>query len=77
MKLVCLLFAVACLYSVFGSRDAPPREARALDPALADAVAAARRDARRDGIELRITSGLRSARHQQELLDEAIARYGS
>ena len=47
-----------------------------LDPDLHDAVRAAMRDARADGVEMRITSGWRSREHQQRLLDEAIERYG-
>ena len=33
--------------------------------------------ARADGVELRVTSGRRSAEHQQRLLDEAVEEYGS
>ena len=48
-----------------------------LDPRLSAAVEKAMADARADGVELTITSGWRSARHQQELLDAAVKRYGS
>ena len=48
-----------------------------LDPALRSAVQRAARDARRDGITVRITSGWRSRSYQRELLDEAIVTYGS
>lgn len=48
-----------------------------LDPALRAAIQRASRDAARDGVTLSITSGWRSARYQQALLDEAIATYGS
>jgi hypothetical protein len=48
-----------------------------LDPALLDAVRAATEDARRDGVELLITSGWRSRDYQQRLLDEAVQRRGS
>ena len=37
----------------------------------------ARQDAAAAGVELRITSGWRSAREQQRLVDEAITRFGS
>lgn len=53
-----------------------PQIAR-LDPALRRAVEAAAADAARDGVRLEITSGWRSRSHQQRLLDEAVARYGS
>jgi D-alanyl-D-alanine carboxypeptidase len=48
-----------------------------LDPALRDAVRRAATDARADGIELRVTSGWRSARYQRALLRRAEATYGS
>ncbi|MFE7466600.1 M15 family metallopeptidase [Streptomyces sp. NPDC057499] len=48
-----------------------------LDAHLLKAVQRAARDARRDGVEFRITSGRRSAEHQQRLLDEATEKYGS
>jgi len=48
-----------------------------LDPDLLAAVRAAARDARKDGVELTISSGWRSRAHQQRLLDEAVAKYGS
>lgn len=48
-----------------------------LDPDLLAAVQAAARDARDDGVAMRITSGWRSREHQQRLYDEAVARYGS
>ena len=47
-----------------------------LDPELLEAVRQATAAAADDGIELRITSGWRSAKYQQQLLDEAIARHG-
>lgn len=46
-----------------------------LDDRLRDALAAATEAARRDGIELRVTSGWRSRAHQQRLFDAAVARY--
>lgn len=48
-----------------------------LDPALHDAVLAAADRAAADGIELRVTSGWRSAELQQQLLDDAVMTYGS
>ncbi len=47
-----------------------------LDPELLEAVRQATAAAAEDGIEVRITSGWRSADYQQQLLDEAIATYG-
>ena len=48
-----------------------------LDPELLAAVQHASTDAARDGVALTITSGWRSVRYQQSLLDAAIAQYGS
>lgn len=48
-----------------------------LDPTLLAAVRKAAADARLRGVELKVTSGWRSAAYQQRLLDEAIARYRS
>lgn len=48
-----------------------------LAPDLLAAVQHAATDAARDGVDLMITSGWRSARYQQALLDAAIAQYGS
>lgn len=48
-----------------------------LDPALITAVRAAARDAEASGVELRVTSGWRSADYQRRLLEDAIATYGS
>lgn len=48
-----------------------------LAPDLLAAVQHAATDAARDGVALAITSGWRSARYQQALLDAAIAQYGS
>ncbi|GAB6902074.1 M15 family metallopeptidase [Kineosporia succinea] len=48
-----------------------------LDPDLLAAVRRASDAAARDGIDLRVTSGWRSERYQQHLLDEAVAKYGS
>jgi D-alanyl-D-alanine carboxypeptidase len=48
-----------------------------LDPALLAALRQAQADAAADGIAFDVTSGWRSARYQQWLLDDAIERYGS
>ena len=48
-----------------------------LDPELLAAVQHASTDAARDGVALIITSGWRSVRYQQSLLDAASAQYGS
>ena len=48
-----------------------------LDPALRDAVGQASDAAAADGIAMEITSGWRSARYQQLMLDEAVTTYGS
>ncbi len=48
-----------------------------LDPSLLDALRAAADDARDDGVVVEVTSGWRSRAFQQQLLDEAVARYGS
>ncbi len=47
-----------------------------MDPALLAAVQRAAVAASADGVELRITSGWRSAEYQQRLLDEAVDAYG-
>lgn len=48
-----------------------------LDPELREAIQDAAIDAEADGIEVVITSGWRSKRYQQQLLDEAVITYGS
>lgn len=62
-----------------GTGDDPPapREVTGLDPELVARFEAAWALAAADGIELRITSGWRSADEQQALVDQAVARYGS
>lgn len=52
-------------------------EAEVLDPALERAVERAIRAAERDGVELRVTSGLRSASEQDELWRAALDEHGS
>src|SRR5690606_19752374 len=48
-----------------------------LDPDLLDAVQRAAADAEAEGIVMVVTSGWRSPRYQQVLLDEAVLTYGS
>jgi len=48
-----------------------------LDPELLAAVQAAATAAEADGVPMVVSSGWRSARYQQHLLDEATERYGS
>jgi D-alanyl-D-alanine carboxypeptidase len=51
---------------------------RNLDPVLWQAVQQAATDARQQrGIQVRLTSGWRGRAYQQELLDEAVDKYGS
>lgn len=59
-----------------GDRDEDASVAR-LDPDLRAAVRAAMSAAREDGVRMEITSGWRSRKHQEQLYDEAVARYGS
>jgi len=48
-----------------------------LDPALLKAVQQAETAMKKDGITMQVTTGWRSKRYQQELLDKAIFKYGS
>lgn len=48
-----------------------------LDPALRTAVQEAARTAARDGIDMRINSGWRTEQLQQQMLDDAVRKYGS
>lgn len=48
-----------------------------LDPALLAATQAAATEAKSDGVEMVVTSGWRSARFQQSLVDDAVQKYGS
>jgi zinc D-Ala-D-Ala carboxypeptidase len=56
--------------------DAYPAVAN-LDPALLDALRRAADDAADDRVDVYVNSGWRSARYQEELLDEAVSKYGS
>jgi zinc D-Ala-D-Ala carboxypeptidase len=67
-------------YIASGGSIAPDADLPAitrLDPDLRAAMQQAARDAQADGVEFFITSGWRSARYQQHLLDAAVTRYGS
>ncbi len=48
-----------------------------LDPGLVGALRQAAADAEYDGVEWYVQSGWRSPEHQQQLLQEAISKYGS
>jgi D-alanyl-D-alanine carboxypeptidase len=48
-----------------------------LDPALREAVQQAEQAMKEDGITMQVTTGWRSKKYQQELLDKAIRKYGS
>lgn len=48
-----------------------------LDPDLLEALRTAATDAAHDGIEFNVNSGWRSPAHQEQLLREAVAKYGS
>jgi D-alanyl-D-alanine carboxypeptidase len=60
--------------SPFDTRDT---EISHLDPTLLRAVQQAALAAKADGVSFWITSGWRSRAHQQRLLDQAVAKYGS
>ncbi|MEV7972915.1 M15 family metallopeptidase [Cellulomonas sp. NPDC089187] len=65
--------------SVVDERPEPTPEepvVTAIDPELMRRFQLARDDAAADGLLLMLTSGWRSAADQQELVDEAIAKYG-
>ena len=57
----------------------PVRAPRAagLDPALQNALDRAAADAAAEGVDVVVESGRRTPQHQQRLLDEAVAKYGS
>jgi len=48
-----------------------------LDPDLRQALREASRDAADDGVEIYVNSGWRSAKYQDQLLREAVSKYGS
>ena len=87
-----VLVALAALHGLRGATGtadagaaAPSRDGEAadqapatgLDPELERRFEEARAAAAEDGVELWITSGWRSAAEQQELVDQAVERYGS
>ena len=48
-----------------------------LDPDLLRALRQAATDAARDGVEIFVNSGWRSPKYQQQLLHQAVSKYGS
>jgi D-alanyl-D-alanine carboxypeptidase len=48
-----------------------------LDPALLGALRAAATAAARDGVEIYVNSGWRSEKYQEQLFEQAVAKYGS
>jgi hypothetical protein len=56
--------------------DAVPAVAN-LDPELLEALRRAAEDAADDGVAFHVNSGWRSPSYQEQLLDEAVAKYGS
>ncbi len=48
-----------------------------LSPSLLDALRRGAADAAKDGVELHVNSGWRSRAYQEQLLEEAISKYGS
>src|SRR5262245_30706921 len=48
-----------------------------LDPSLLKALRRAATDATKDGVELQVNSGWRSPEYQEQLLREAVSKYGS
>lgn len=56
--------------------DATPAVAN-LDPDLLEALRQAATDAADDGVEFYVNSGWRSPRYQEQLLDQAVSKYGS
>ena len=87
-----LLVVIAAAAAVLGHRSpasapswstpAPPRataepRAAGLDADLRRALRRATEDAAYDGVEIRVTSGRRSAADQERLRREAVAKYGS
>jgi D-alanyl-D-alanine carboxypeptidase len=63
--------------SVTRQTDAAPVTAVGLDPGLQQRFDDARAAAAAEGVELWITSGWRTADEQQQLVDDAVERYGS
>ena len=68
-----LVLTTAALVAPHAGRGAE----QGLDPELDRRLGRALADAHAAGVPLEVTSGWRSARHQQELLDRAIEKYGS
>ena len=71
-------FAVSQLGGAAANEPTPPSAApTGLDPELARRFGVAQELAAADGVSLTLTSGWRSAEYQQELLDDAVEKYGS
>lgn len=66
--------AVSGGLTVFGT-DSPA--VSNLDPDLLRALRRAAADAARDGVKILVSSGWRSPRYQEHLLDQAVSKYGS
>ncbi|MFE3445692.1 M15 family metallopeptidase [Nocardia sp. NPDC059180] len=78
--------AAGAVDTLLGNQDGPPGAATFdgeipsvsdLDPDLLDALRLAATDAADHGIELIVTSGRRSPEYQDQLLREAVSKYGS
>ncbi|CAN7404501.1 M15 family metallopeptidase [Knoellia sp. LjRoot47] len=63
--------------SVVTAFDARTREVTRLDPALREALRRAAVDAVGDGVTFVVNSGWRSPERQEQLLEDAVAEYGS
>ena len=78
-------FGIAALHDHYGSGVAGPNavapnntgDVRHLTPKLRSAITRAIAAAHDDGVDVRVTSGYRSEARQQQLYQEAIAKYGS
>lgn len=74
--LACLAVLIAFHFSGFAPWARAIPAADALDPSLERAIGRAVAAAAEDGIELRVTSGLRSVAEQRALWDDAVDQYG-
>ena len=71
-----LVAIIAAIGAAFGGQS-PASSSTGLDPALDDALHRAATVAAGDGVKLVVESGWRSPEHQERLLREAVATYGS
>jgi zinc D-Ala-D-Ala carboxypeptidase len=83
MRVIALLVVIAAIAAVLSSSpvasspiDVRPERAE-LDAALLGALRQAKADAADDGVAIVVDSGLRTPEHQERLLREAVAKYGS